>query len=70
MADPKHSPDESRSYALGQTNAGRPLFVVFTVRGTLIRVISARVMHRNERAVYERVKEGGPTTSEEEDPNT
>lgn len=44
---------EERYYSLGQTNAGRRLFVVFTLRGTLIRVISARDMSRRERKVYE-----------------
>jgi uncharacterized DUF497 family protein len=40
--------------ALGQTDAGRSLFVVFTIRDTLIRVISARDMNRKEREVYRR----------------
>ena len=52
--DPKHSRREPRFYCLGQTDAGRPLFVVFTVRGTLIRVISARDMSRKEKEVYRR----------------
>jgi len=51
--DEKHSGQESRFYALGQTDAGRRLFVVFTVRGTLIRVISAREMNRREKREYE-----------------
>ncbi len=50
--DFKHSKKEERMYALGQTDAGRLLFVVFTVRKTLIRVISARDMHAKERKVY------------------
>ncbi len=44
--------DEKRFYALGQTEAGRLLFVVFTLRRDLIRVISARDMSRKERKVY------------------
>jgi uncharacterized DUF497 family protein len=32
---------------------------VFTVRGTLIRVISARDMSRRERRVYEGAREAG-----------
>ncbi|RLQ23248.1 BrnT family toxin [Seongchinamella sediminis] len=54
-ADPKHSLDETRVHTLGKTDAGRKLHVTFTLRGggTLIRVISARDMHRKERAVYE-----------------
>jgi uncharacterized DUF497 family protein len=51
--DVKHSAAEERLYALGQTDAARLLFVVFTMRGRLIRVISARNMSRNERKVYQ-----------------
>ena len=51
-ADPGHSGAESRFFALGQTDAGRLLLEVFTMRGTLIRVISARAMSRREREVY------------------
>ena len=51
-ADVEHSNQEDRGYALGQTDAGRLLFVVFTTRQRLIRVISARNMNRNEREVY------------------
>ncbi len=53
--DAKHRQDEIRIYALGKTDAGRRLHVTFTLRGggTLIRVISARDMHRKEKAVYE-----------------
>lgn len=43
---------EERYFALGQTGAGRMLFVVFTLRGEKIRVISARPMSRSEREVY------------------
>lgn len=47
--DTPHSTEEDRFYALGQTTAGRLLFVVFTLRDNLIRVISARDMSRKER---------------------
>lgn len=50
--DSEHSDQERRFYALGQANDGRRLFVVFTVRGDKIRVISARDMSRRERKVY------------------
>ncbi len=50
--DVKHSQREGRYYALGQTDAGRFLFVVFTIRRNLIRVISARNMNRKEKKVY------------------
>jgi uncharacterized DUF497 family protein len=46
-----------RYYALGQTDTGRQLFIVFAIRGELIRVISARPMSRRERRVYEHAKE-------------
>lgn len=51
--DEKHSGDEPRYAALGQTKAGRRLSIVFTVRGTLVRVISARDMSGRERRLYE-----------------
>ena len=53
--DVKHSQEETRIHALGKTDAGRLLHVTFTLRGggTLIRVISARDMHRKEKAAYE-----------------
>jgi uncharacterized DUF497 family protein len=50
--DEKHSVAEARLFALGQTDAARLLFVVFTIRGHSIRVISARDMSRKERKVY------------------
>lgn len=50
--DVAHSQEEPRFFSLGQTDAGRLLFLVFTLRGTLIRVISARDMSRKERKVY------------------
>ena len=52
--DTAHSRREARYAALGQTAAGRRLTVVFTIRGALIRVISARDMSRRERRLYER----------------
>lgn len=50
--DFKHSDSEPRFLALGQTDSGRQLFVSFTVRGSLIRVISARDVTRKEVSVY------------------
>ncbi|WP_045222982.1 BrnT family toxin [Desulfonatronum thioautotrophicum] len=46
--DKLHSTQETRYYVLGSTDADRLLFVCFTVRGELIRVISARNMTPNE----------------------
>ena len=58
-ADERHSSQEARFAALGRTTAGRPLAVVFTIRGTLSRVISTRDMSRQERRVYEGARQGG-----------
>lgn len=51
--DVKHLEKENRFYALGHTDGGRHLFIVFTVRRDRIRVISARDMNRKERKVYQ-----------------
>jgi uncharacterized DUF497 family protein len=53
--DARHSNREARLHALGHTDASRSLHITFTLRrdDTLIRVISARLMHRNERRRYE-----------------
>jgi uncharacterized DUF497 family protein len=56
-SDIRHSKTEKRYYALGHTGAGRALFVVFTIRRKLIRVISARDMNRNETETYRRYEE-------------
>ena len=61
--DETHSPKEPRYYALGQTDAGRWLFVVFTVRRSLVRVISAREMSKKERRVYDHAQEGSDEES-------
>lgn len=50
--DEGHSKVEARCYALGITNDGRHLFIVFTIRQNKIRVISARDMSRKERRIY------------------
>jgi hypothetical protein len=51
-----------RYHALGRTDLGRPLHIPFTLRyqDTLIRVISARSMHRRERRIYEQAKKENP----------
>lgn len=55
-ADITHSRAEARFIALGQTDTGRGLAVVFTVRGKRIRVISARAMSRTERRAYDQAQ--------------
>lgn len=58
LEDSKHSQIEVRFHALGKTDDARRLHITFTLRqgGTVIRVISARDMHRKERAAYEQTK--------------
>lgn len=55
LEDGAHSQQETRIHALGKTDEGRALHITLTLRssGTLIRVISARDMHRKERTIYE-----------------
>ncbi len=55
VEDSKHSETEPRFNALGRTAQNRLLHITFTLRqnGTLIRVISARDMHRKEKNIYE-----------------
>jgi hypothetical protein len=50
--DVRHSRQEKRYYALGQTSAGRRLFVAFAIRRSLLRVISVRDMNRKERDAH------------------
>jgi hypothetical protein len=58
LQDQAHSQQEIRLHALGKTDEGRELHITFTLRqqGQLIRVISARDMHRKERMIYEQAK--------------
>jgi uncharacterized DUF497 family protein len=55
LSDAKHSEVEPRFHALGKSNEGRRLHITFTLRDSdqLVRVISARDMHRKERVIYE-----------------
>ncbi len=56
-SDEKHSKIEERFYALGKTEMERWLFVAFTVRDDLIRIISARDMTKSEQRKYaEKIK--------------
>lgn len=56
LDDARHSEQEPRLHALGTTDDGRFLHITLTLRqsNSLIRVISARDMHRKERALYEK----------------
>ena len=68
IPDDDHSVVERRLRAIGRALSGRHVFVVFTVRrsplGEVIRLISARYMHRKEVATHEKANPGA-----EEDPD-
>jgi uncharacterized DUF497 family protein len=49
LEDPGRSPAEKRWAAFGKTDSNRLLAVIFTKRGNLLRVISARDMNSKER---------------------
>jgi uncharacterized DUF497 family protein len=51
-SDVRRSKQEKRYYALGQTSGGRRLFVGFTIRRSLFRVITVRDMNRREMDAY------------------
>ncbi|MDZ4731139.1 MAG: BrnT family toxin [Xanthomonadales bacterium] len=57
LEDTRHSRQEPRFHALGKTDTLRVLHITFTLRrnGELLRVISARDMHRKDRLIYEKV---------------
>ena len=56
LEDLKHSKKEPRFHALGKSDEKRQLHITFTLRqaGEKIRIISARDMHKKERAIYEK----------------
>jgi uncharacterized protein len=54
LDDSKHSLNEKRWAAFGMTDIGRYLVIIFTKRGTLLRVISARDMNKKESRFYEK----------------
>ena len=58
LEDLRHRDQETRFHALGKTLDGRALHITFALRAdaTLIRVISARHMHRKERSVYDQAR--------------
>jgi hypothetical protein len=61
LPDEAHSKKEQRFRAVGRTEQGRALFVVFTLRrrgiDVLIRPISARYMHKKETDHYAEIYE-------------
>lgn len=53
VPDPRHSVTEERFVLFGRSEAGRLLAVMHTDVGTVIRIISARLMTPRERREYE-----------------
>jgi uncharacterized protein len=53
FADQDHSLDESRYLTFGLSRFNQLLAVSHTYRGTKLRIISARLMTRQERKIYE-----------------
>lgn len=51
--DTQHSNLEERQWAIGETENGLILVIVFTMRGENIRLISARKATKRERKRYE-----------------
>lgn len=51
-ADETHSQREERYRIYGQTNTGRMLFMIITIRKNKIRVISARDQNKKERKEF------------------
>ena len=60
LPDLKHSISEERFYGLGRTDIDRLLFVVFSLRKKLIRIISARDMNRREKKEYKNYEKENP----------
>ncbi len=62
LPDVAHSDEERRFRAIGRTDSGRSVFIVFTLRrkgnAQLIRPISARYMHKKEIDSYEEENPG------------
>jgi uncharacterized DUF497 family protein len=56
VMDVGHSQEEVRYRALGYTDGRRLLFIVFTVRKNLVRIILARGINKKERIDYEEFK--------------
>ena len=58
LPDAAHSQSENRFRAIGRTDKGRAVFIVFTFRRkgdeVLIRPVSARYMHKKEIEAYEK----------------
>ena len=53
LHDVDHSQNEERYVVYGRTDKGRLLTVVYTIRNSKIRIISARDQNKKEKAFYQ-----------------
>ena len=54
VADQRHSKTEARFGLYGKTNKGKILFIAFTIRDGMVRIISTRSADKKERKIYEK----------------
>ncbi len=54
--DTNHSQGESRYSILGKTLSGRRLQIIYTIRDSSVRVVSARDQSKKERRLYEQTE--------------
>lgn len=54
LRDSLHSRAEKRHILIGRTKKDRLLFIVFTVRRSMVRIISARDLNKKEYSLYEK----------------
>lgn len=52
--DTQHSDQEERFLLFGKTKQEKFLLISFTIRNQRVRIISARAMHKKEKAFYEK----------------
>jgi uncharacterized DUF497 family protein len=57
LEDPRHSEGEERFVLIGESERRRVLVVIFTERGSAIRIVSARTATHRERRNYEESEE-------------
>jgi uncharacterized DUF497 family protein len=55
--DPDHSANEERYIDIGSSDKGRVLVVVYTERGSNIRIVSCRKATPSERTLYEKAND-------------
>ena len=54
LQDTLHSQKEKRFIIIGRTKLNNLLYMVFTIRGGKLRIISARTLNKKEKFLYEK----------------